>query len=293
MTLTNGTLTVNRAALLITADSASKTYGDAVTFVGTRFTDSGLVKANGDTVTSVTLTSAGAAATATAAGSPYAITPSSAVGSGLGNYTITYVTGQLTVNKAPLTITANSQTIVAGQSLPALTVSYSGFVNGDASASLTPPPTLSTTASPGSPAGTYPITVVGASSPNYTITSVASTLTINPALATVTSVEVEKLKKGKKTTEVIVVQFSEGSTRGPRRASAITASSPVRKSTKQKVKAVLLAGASYSASAFTVTLTTRKALVLNPPLNLTITAAKLLDALDRPLARLTSRRSRR
>ena len=30
-------------------------------------------------------------------------------------------------------------------------------------------------------------------------------------------------------------------------------------------------------------LTTRKALVLNPPLNLTITAAELLDTLDRPL----------
>ena len=45
---------------------------------------------NSDTVDSLTLTSAGAAATATVAGSPYMITPSAAVGTGLGNYTIGY-----------------------------------------------------------------------------------------------------------------------------------------------------------------------------------------------------------
>ena len=47
-----------------------------------RFTTSGLV--NSDTVTSVSLSSPGAAATATVAGSPYAIVASGAVGSGLG-----------------------------------------------------------------------------------------------------------------------------------------------------------------------------------------------------------------
>ena len=59
--------------------------------------ESGLV--NGDTVTSVTLTSTGAAATATVAGSPYAIVPSAAVGTGLSNYTISYVNGSLTVTR--------------------------------------------------------------------------------------------------------------------------------------------------------------------------------------------------
>ena len=44
---------------------------------------------NGDTVASVTLTSAGAAATATVTGSPYLIAPSGDR-SGLGNYTISY-----------------------------------------------------------------------------------------------------------------------------------------------------------------------------------------------------------
>ena len=51
--------------------------------------------------TSVTLTSTGAPATATVAGSPYAITASAAVGTGLANYAITYVDGSLTVTAAP------------------------------------------------------------------------------------------------------------------------------------------------------------------------------------------------
>jgi uncharacterized protein (TIGR02597 family) len=89
-------LTVNPAPLTITASNASKTYGTTVTFAGTEFTTSGLV--NGDTVASVKLASPGAEATATVAGSPYAISVSGATGTGLDNYTITYGPGTLTVN---------------------------------------------------------------------------------------------------------------------------------------------------------------------------------------------------
>ena len=58
-----GSLTVTKAALTITANNKSKTYGETPSFDGTEFTPSGLK--NGDTATSVTLTSTGAAATAT------------------------------------------------------------------------------------------------------------------------------------------------------------------------------------------------------------------------------------
>ena len=54
--------------------------------------------------------------------------------------------GTLTVTPAPLTITANNQTKAYGAAVPALTASYTGFVNGDTSASLTTQPTLTTTA---------------------------------------------------------------------------------------------------------------------------------------------------
>jgi hypothetical protein len=87
------TYTINPAPLTITANNRTKTYGHAVTFAGTEFTIIGLV--NGDLVTSVTLTSSGALATAPLGS--YAIEPSVAVGSGLGNYTITYVNGTLTI----------------------------------------------------------------------------------------------------------------------------------------------------------------------------------------------------
>src|SRR5207244_478846 len=80
ITYHDGQLTVDPKALDITASSRTKTYGQVVTFAGTEFTTSGLT--NSDTVASVTLTSAGAAATATVAGSPYRIPPSAATGTG-------------------------------------------------------------------------------------------------------------------------------------------------------------------------------------------------------------------
>jgi YVTN family beta-propeller protein len=95
-----GTLTVTPKSLTITASDATKTYGQTKTFAGTEFTTSGLI--NGNTVTSVTLTSAGAPANASMSGSPYAIVPSNAQGTGLSNYSISYVNGMLTVT-APTT----------------------------------------------------------------------------------------------------------------------------------------------------------------------------------------------
>ena len=61
---------------------------------------------------------------------------------------------------------------------PALTASYSGFVNGDTSSSLATAPTLGTAATATSPPGSYPITVGAAVDANYSITYVDGTLTI-------------------------------------------------------------------------------------------------------------------
>jgi streptogramin lyase len=171
-----GTLTVNPAQLDVTANSMTKTYGQAAAFAGTEFTTSGLV--NGDTVTGVTLASAGAAATAPVAGSPYAITPSAAAGTGLSNYTIAYHTGTLTVAPATLRVTANDQTKIAGEANPTFTASYSGFVLGEDASLLGGALTFSTLATVGSPPGTYAITPGGLTSDNYAITFASGTLTI-------------------------------------------------------------------------------------------------------------------
>ncbi len=170
-----GTLTVTPAPLTITASNQTKVYGAALPTLTAAY--SGFV--NGDTSSSFT-TKPTLSTTATAAssvsGSPYAITASGALDT---DYSISYVAGTLTVTPAALTITANSQTKVYGQANPALTVSFSGLVNGDTSASLTTQPAVSTTATTSSAVGTYAINVSGAADPNYTISYVAATLTIN------------------------------------------------------------------------------------------------------------------
>jgi subtilisin-like proprotein convertase family protein/arylamine N-acetyltransferase len=177
----NNSLTVTRASLTITANSQSKVYGAALPALTAGY--SGFV--NGDTAASLT-TPVTLATTATAA-SPvgsYSITASGAAGS---NYTIVYVNSSITVTRASLTITANNLTKMYGAALPALTASYSGFVNGDTTASLTIPVSLATTATASSPIGTYPITAAGATSPNYAISFVNGTLTVAQNVLTITA----------------------------------------------------------------------------------------------------------
>jgi len=88
------------------------------------------------------------------------------------------------VNPALLTITADNQTMVYGSSLPALTVTYDGFLNGDTPASLTTLPTV-ITVSAGSPVGNDAITVSGAVAANYAITYAPGTLAVIPAPLTI------------------------------------------------------------------------------------------------------------
>jgi hypothetical protein len=179
----NGSLTVEARDLTITASNKTKTYGDTVVFdqttPSTDFSVVGLI--NADTVASITLTSAGAAAGAPVSGSPYNIIPSAAVGTGLGNYDISYVNGSLTVNKASLTITASSHTIIFNDPVPTITPNYSGFVAGDDSSDLTVQPTCSTTYTVGSLIGTYPSKCENAVSGNYNISYVNGTVTVNTA----------------------------------------------------------------------------------------------------------------
>ncbi|MDQ0640272.1 gliding motility-associated-like protein [Pedobacter sp. W3I1] len=175
-------LVVTRAALNITAANRTKIYGDEVVFAGNEFTSTGLV--NGNSVSSVTLNSTGVVSTASVTGSPYAIVPSSAVGSGLENYTINYVNGSLTVNRKALLITADNKTRPYGSPNPPLTASYQGLITGENSSVLTTQPTITTFATANSPVGNYPITVSGATSPNYVISYANGILTVTPAAPT-------------------------------------------------------------------------------------------------------------
>ncbi len=177
----NGILTVNPAALTLTAGSTNKTYGQTMLFKGTEFTSSGLV--NGDTVTNVSLSSSGAGATASVANSPYAINASNATGAGLTNYTIQYQPGTLIVNRAPLAVTADDQTRMYSLTNPPLTASYVGFVNSDNTNVLQGSPALGTSANPSSPVGNYPITIAQGTlnADNYSFVFNSGTLTVTSA----------------------------------------------------------------------------------------------------------------
>jgi hypothetical protein len=101
------------------------------------------------------------------------------------DYTNATYSVYLNVNQAPLTITASNGTMTVGGTVPTITASYTGFVNGDTSASLSTPPACSTTATSSSSAGNYPSTCSGAVDSNYAITYTPGSVIVNPASVSV------------------------------------------------------------------------------------------------------------
>ncbi|MGB7815932.1 MAG: MBG domain-containing protein, partial [Methylotenera sp.] len=182
ITYANGSLAVNPAALVVTASNQTKTYGQTFSFTGTEFTSSGLQ--NAETIGSATLSSAGAAATAGVAGSPYAIVASNATGGtfNAANYSITYANGSLAVNPAALVVTANAgQTKIYGNADPTLTYTSSGLLFGDTISG-------SQTRNPGENVGSYAINqgTLNAGS-NYVLSYVSDNLSITPRNLTITA----------------------------------------------------------------------------------------------------------
>jgi uncharacterized delta-60 repeat protein len=173
----------------LTSSAASSVYGRSVTLTAT-VTDRGqpvtggsVTFTDGSTVLqTVNVDGSGHAAytttALTAAGSPHHLTATYDGGGGGGSSLGTF---QQVITPAPLTIRADDKTKVAGDPVPTLTANYSGFVNGDTPDDLTTPVSLSSYS--GDTAGSYPIVPSRASSPNYRITFVNGTLTVNAAAA--------------------------------------------------------------------------------------------------------------
>jgi hypothetical protein len=92
--------TIEKAALTITANEQSKCIGSSFTFANTEFTVDGLME--GDLVDTASLISLGSESSATVSASPYSISISNAVGSGLSNYDINYVDGLMVVTPLSL-----------------------------------------------------------------------------------------------------------------------------------------------------------------------------------------------
>ncbi|MBV8036797.1 MBG domain-containing protein [Roseateles sp.] len=171
------TFTINKAPLTITANDAGKTYDGLGWLGGNGVNYSGFVNGETAAVLGGTLTYGGNSQGARNAGS-YALT---AGGLSAANYAIHYVPGALTIDKAPLVITANN----AGKTYDGLGwtggdgVSYGGFVNGETSAVLGGSLVYGGNSQGARNAGSYVLTPGGLSSGNYAISYVNGALTIS------------------------------------------------------------------------------------------------------------------
>jgi hypothetical protein len=126
------------------------------------------------------MTSPGAPGTAPVAGSPYPIaadvtgvTPTT----GYGKAAVS--AGVLTINAAPLTITADNQSKVYGDADPILTATYTGLQNGEMPSVVTGLSLFAPTGAAATVTGNpHAITASGASAANYAISYVDGLLTV-------------------------------------------------------------------------------------------------------------------
>jgi uncharacterized repeat protein (TIGR01451 family) len=177
--ITSGTLTITPAPLSVTADNASRVYGDP----NPVFTGAILGIKNGDNITA-TYTSAANAASAV--GTYPIVANLIDFTHKLGNYTVTKTDGVLTITQAPLTVTAADASRLYGNPNPLFTGTIAGIKNGDAITA-----TYSSPATVLSDVGTYPI-IPALVDPalklgNYSVTSINGVLTINPSPLTFTT----------------------------------------------------------------------------------------------------------
>ncbi len=180
MVYNNGTLTVGKATLTVTAADANRAYGAP----NPTFSASATGAQNSDSFTFTETTSATSASPA----GTYSIVPT-ATGANIGNYTVVYVNGTLTVGKATLTVTAADANRTYGVANPAFSASATGAQNGDSFTF-----TESTSATVNSAPGTYPIVPVasGANINDYTVVYNNGTLTIGKATLTVTAADASR-----------------------------------------------------------------------------------------------------
>lgn len=169
------TYTINPAKLTAKAKDASRLYGDGNPQFSSEYSgfvnneDASVVTSNGSYTTT---------ATEKSDVGTYAIKQSGATAQ---NYVFEYEDGTLTVNKAPLTMTANDKTMTYGNNIPVFDISYEGLKNNETQPAWVTKPALSSTVTPTSNVGTYPITISNADAKNYDLTIHNGTLTVEKA----------------------------------------------------------------------------------------------------------------
>jgi hypothetical protein len=176
---TNGTLTVGAAPLLVSADNQNRLYGATnpvltYSFNGFVGTDTVGVVSGTAAISTVAVTNS------PVGGYPIMVTNGTLVAT---NYSLSFTNGTLTVNPAPLVVTANNAGRLYGLANPVFTAGYSGFVNGENSGVLGGSPSLTCPATTNSPVGGYTIAAGQGtiSDTNYSCSFVNGTLTVSQA----------------------------------------------------------------------------------------------------------------
>ena len=171
-------ITINKAPLTVIADNLSRIYGNdnpALTYSYKGFV-------NGDT--KFDLTTSIQVSSLASISSPVGTYEIDVIASTDDNYDVVCKKGVLTINKAPLTISAQGSREY-GENNPDFEYSYTGFKNDETTDVMISQPQAYTTAKRSSPAGIYPIYLSGAMAKNYEITYNESFLLVQKAPLTI------------------------------------------------------------------------------------------------------------
>ncbi|MDA7536032.1 hypothetical protein N8528_03615, partial [Akkermansiaceae bacterium] len=198
-----GDFVINQRAITLTASQQEKIYGNTLSLDDTAFTtldkNGGATLPNGEVVTNVTINSAtGVDASTTADVATYSdeivvsgpVTGTAGTGDGFAesNYDITYVSGDLVVNKRAATLTALPQSKTYGEIITPSTTSFSVLNLANSESIDTVTITSSVAGDSTANVGTYtgdlsPTTVLtssgGFDEANYDLTRVDGTFTID------------------------------------------------------------------------------------------------------------------
>ena len=192
--LNDGTLTIDQAKLTVSANSQNITYNGLSYLGGNGVVYSGFVLGENSSVLNGSLSYTGSSQGAKNVGN-YLITPT---GQTAQNYNISYVSSNLVIDPANLSITANNQikTYDGLLNQGANGVTYNGFVPGDDKSVLLGTLTYTGSSQGARNVGNYLITPSGQTAINYSINYGSGQLTVNPADLNLFAVPDSKIHDG-------------------------------------------------------------------------------------------------